>query len=73
MTKLPIISGQQAIRVFKHAGWAVVRQKGSHVVMTKAGKQANLSIPLHNELDPGALRGLIRDAGMSVAEFFAHL
>jgi predicted RNA binding protein YcfA (HicA-like mRNA interferase family) len=45
------------------------RQRGSHMILTKLGIAVNLSIPDHRELDRGLLRGLIRDAGMSVEEF----
>jgi predicted RNA binding protein YcfA (HicA-like mRNA interferase family) len=44
-------------------------QVGSHLVMTKAGERANLSIPQHKELSTGTLRSLIRAAGISVDEF----
>jgi hypothetical protein len=30
-------------------------------------------VPLHRELGPGILRGLIRDAEMTVEEFVQHL
>jgi len=73
MTKLPIISGKEAIKIFQKAGWIVSHQKGSHVILTKTGKYVNLSIPLHKELDTGTLRGLIRDSGMSVLEFCRYL
>lgn len=73
MTKLPVISGQAAVRVFGKAGWVIARQKGSHVVLIKRGRRANLSVPLHKELDPGTLRGLIRDAGMSMDAFLKLL
>ena len=68
-----MVSGERAIRAFEKAGWQIARQRGSHVVMTKLGRTANLSVPLHRELDPGTLRGLIRDAGMAVAEFTSLL
>jgi predicted RNA binding protein YcfA (HicA-like mRNA interferase family) len=42
---------------------------GSHLVMTRAGQRANLSIPQHKELSVGTLRALIRAAGMTVEEF----
>ena len=73
MTKLPIISGSEAVRAFERTGWVVARRKGSHVVLVKAGRRANLSIPLHRELDVGTLRGLVRDAGMTVSEFVRHV
>ena len=69
MPKLPVISGEEAVRAFERAGWHVDRRKGSHVVMLKPGSMASLSIPQHRELAPGTLRSLIRAAGMTVKEF----
>jgi predicted RNA binding protein YcfA (HicA-like mRNA interferase family) len=34
---LKICSGAEAVRKFEKAGWIAVRQKGSHVMMTKPG------------------------------------
>ena len=73
MSRLPVISGAKAVRAFERAGWRRDRQRGSHVVMLKAGNIASLSIPQHRELAPGTLRALIRAAGMSVEEFQALL
>ncbi len=69
MAKLPVISGKKAIEAFKQAGWTTDRQKGSHVVLTKPGYRLILTVPLHDELDRGTLRPLIRASGMSVDEF----
>ncbi len=41
--------------------------------MVKPGVNANLSIPLHRELDRGTLRKLIRLSELSVEEFAALL
>jgi predicted RNA binding protein YcfA (HicA-like mRNA interferase family) len=69
MSKLPVISGAQAVKAFERAGWRQDRQRGSHIVMLKTGHIASLSIPQHRELAPGTLRSLIRAAGMTVDEF----
>ena len=69
MAKLPSVSGAEAIKAFERAGWHQDRQRGSHVVMLKAGEIASLSIPLHREIAPGTLRSLIRAAGMTVEDF----
>lgn len=69
MARLANISGKQAVKAFQTAGWSVVGQVGSHVVMSKEGNKANLSVPQHNELSVGTLRSLIRNAGMSVEDF----
>jgi predicted RNA binding protein YcfA (HicA-like mRNA interferase family) len=69
MSQLKLCSGAEAVRKFQKAGWSAVRQKGSHVMMTKPGYQWTLSIPQHNELGPGILNKLIRQAGFTVEEF----
>jgi len=67
--KLANISGKDAVKAFQRAGWQVRGQVGSHLVMTKPGVRANLTVPQHTELAMGTLRGLIRSAGLTVDEF----
>lgn len=69
MGKLGNISGKDAARAFRKAGWEPIGQVGSHLVMIKKGERANLSVPQHRELSVGTLRALIRCAGMTVDEF----
>lgn len=73
MVRLPVVSGAEAVKAFQRAGWQVDRQRGSHVVLLKAGHIASLSVPQHTELAPGTLRALIRAAGLSVEQFAALL
>jgi predicted RNA binding protein YcfA (HicA-like mRNA interferase family) len=73
MVKQPVVSGAEAVKAFQRAGWRIDRQKGSQVVLLKAGHIASLSVPQHPELAPGTLRALIRAAGLSVEEFTALL
>ena len=73
MGKLGNISGKEAVKAFKKAGWEVAGQVGSHVVMTKAGMRANLSVPQHKELSIGTLRALIRNADLTIDEFLRLL
>lgn len=69
MGKLSNISGKEAAKAFEKAGWEMRGQVGSHLVLTKPGVRANLSIPQHPELARGTLRGLIKAAGITVEEF----
>lgn len=71
--KLPIVSGREAVRAFGKFGWSVARQSGSHIVLTKPGEIATLSVPDHNELARGTLRSLIRAANITVEMFVAAL
>jgi predicted RNA binding protein YcfA (HicA-like mRNA interferase family) len=73
MGRLGNISGKEAVRAFRKAGWDSVGQVGSHLVMTKQGVRVNLSIPQHKELSTGTLRALIRHANLTVDEFLELL
>ncbi|RMF78694.1 MAG: type II toxin-antitoxin system HicA family toxin [Planctomycetota bacterium] len=68
---LPVISGQRAVRAFQRAGFRVVprRGKGSHIVLVRDEPWSMLTIPDHKELKRGLVRALIRQSGLSVAEF----
>ena len=73
MPRLPVLSGAETVRNFERFGWEIARQRGSHIVMTKPGEIATLSVPDHSTVAKGTLRRLIRDAGLTVAEFCAAL
>lgn len=69
MPVLPTLSGAEVVHVFARFGWGVVRQSGSHIIMTKDGEIATLSVPNHRQVARGTLRGLIRAANLTVQEF----
>ena len=69
MAKLPSLSGQAIVQIFKRFGWNVARRRSSHIIMTKEGEMATLSIPDHKEVAKGTLRSLLRSAGLTVDEF----
>jgi len=56
-------------------GFRVTRQRGSHVMMKKNTPEGEVgcAIPLHDELAVGTLRGILRQAKVSVDDFMAHL
>ena len=56
-------------KAFCKLGWQIDRQRGSHVILKKPDEMLSLSIPQHRTLKPGLLRGLIRDAGITVEAF----
>ncbi|MDQ3812354.1 MAG: type II toxin-antitoxin system HicA family toxin [Armatimonadota bacterium] len=73
MAAVPLLSGQEVVRVFASFGWSVSRQRGSHIILTKEGEIATLSVPNHKEVARGTLRSLIRDANLTVDEFVAAI
>ena len=69
--RLPVISGRQAVKVFKKFGYVQLprRGKGSHMILVHEKSGVILTVPDHKELDRGTLRALIRDAGISRTQF----
>jgi predicted RNA binding protein YcfA (HicA-like mRNA interferase family) len=70
---LPVLSGREAVRVFENLGWQFARQNASHIILSKTGEIATLSVPDHREIAKGTLRSLIRTAGLTVPEFISAL
>lgn len=70
--QLPILSGGDVVQKFKHFGWEIARQRGSHIILVKAGARATLSVPNHKEVARGTLRSLIRAAGLTIEEFVGN-
>jgi len=73
MSVVPLLRSQEVTRTFERLGWEVVRQRGSHIIMTKEGHIATLSVPNHPEVARGTLRSLIVRAGITVEEFMEAL
>lgn len=73
MSGLPVVSGAQLIRALEHLGWETIRQRGSHVRLRHPERRSFLVVPLHTELKRGTLRGILRDADLSVAELRENL
>jgi len=69
MAVLPSVGYRKVVKAFASLGWKVVRQPKTHIIMTKDGHIATLSIPVHNPVAKGTLRSLIRNAGLTVDEF----
>ena len=68
MSRLPVCSGQDAVRAFRTVGYEVDHQTGSHIIL-RHPQGRRLTVPNHRELAKGTLRVLIREAGLSKEEF----
>jgi predicted RNA binding protein YcfA (HicA-like mRNA interferase family) len=69
MARLPVLSGREVVRVFESFGWSKARHTSSHIILTRTGHAATLSVPDHREVARGTLRSLIRQSGLTVEEF----
>ena len=72
MIRLPVCSGEDAIRAFQKLGYQVDHQTGSHIIL-RHPQMRRLTVPNHRELARGTLRALIREAGLTKEEFVSLL
>ena len=63
MPRLPVVSGNELVRLLEASGFRIVRQKGSHVSLQKGKLRA--VVPLHDELAKGTLLGILKQCGLS--------
>jgi predicted RNA binding protein YcfA (HicA-like mRNA interferase family) len=53
--------------------WEVARQRGSHIILTKPGHIATLSVPNHPDVARGTLRSLIARVETTIETFLEAL
>lgn len=73
MSKLPVVSGAECIKALEKIGFAVQRQKGSHITLVSENPAIQVTIPNHREIAKGTLRTIIRQIGLTVDEFISLL
>jgi predicted RNA binding protein YcfA (HicA-like mRNA interferase family) len=69
VANLPRPSGKAMVRFLQSQGFAVVRITGSHHIMQRGSRQTNVPVHGNQTLKIGTLRSILRDIGMSPAEF----
>jgi predicted RNA binding protein YcfA (HicA-like mRNA interferase family) len=67
MTRLPRITGPDAVRALHRAGWRVVRRRGSHVILRHDGQPGRAVVPVHAgaTLKPKTLISILDQAGLT--------
>ena len=70
MSKLPILTGLELVKILEKVGFKNVRQKGSHVFLKHQDNRITI-IPVHKgkDIDRSLLRKILRDTEISTDEF----
>lgn len=69
MPPVPLLRPAEVVKAFEKLGWSIARQQGSHIILTKSGHSATLSVPKHDRVARGTLRSLIGQANITIEEF----
>jgi predicted RNA binding protein YcfA (HicA-like mRNA interferase family) len=71
LSKLPTLSWREVVKALTKAGFEVVRQKGSHLILVK--EENIVPVPRHDEIKKGLLLQIITEAGLTREEFMKLL
>ena len=75
MSKLPILKGEELLKILESMGFKKVRQKGSHVRLKHDDGRVT-TVPIHKgrDIPKGLLRKIIReDLGLTLEEFLEFI
>ena len=69
MPGLPVLPAKEVIQLLERMGFQVVRQRGSHVRLRHPDGRV-VTVPVHSgeDIGPGLLRKILRDARVSPEE-----
>ena len=73
--KLKRLSGREVVTILRRLGFSVAKQRGSHVKMVRIsshGAREVLTVPAHDELDPGTLQAIFRQAARFISKEDLH-
>jgi len=77
MTKLPLLSGPQVVKILCNKfGFSCEPGKGSHFKIKKRlpnGALVVTAVPRHSELAKGTLLGILKDAQVDREEFMKYV
>lgn len=61
------MKSKELIRILMKAGWSIVRQKGSHIILRHLVEDKQIIVPMHGSKDvhEGLLRKILKIAGLN--------
>ena len=71
---IPVLKPTELITALEKAGFHVIRQSGSHVILYKEGLNRTIPVPVHpGELKKNLQNRIIKEAGMTRDELKKYL
>jgi predicted RNA binding protein YcfA (HicA-like mRNA interferase family) len=68
MTRLPVVSGAEAVKALERGGFVCVSTRGSHAKL-RHPEGGLVIVPLHRTLAVGTLASILRQAGLAAEDF----
>lgn len=75
MPNIKNLSGKEVIKILESFGFEQLRQKDSHIILTKKTSSGKIGcvVPNHKDLALGTLKGILKQANITIEEFSKKL
>lgn len=73
MSKLPVLSAKDVVKIRVKFGFQVYRQSGSHIHLWNVDKKLLVTVPNHRELAKGTLISIMKQAKIDREDFLLKL
>lgn len=73
MSKLPVLSAKDVMKILVKFGFQVYRQSGSHIHLWNENKKLLVTVPDHRELAKGTLISIMKQAKIDKEDFLLKL
>jgi len=75
MPEPPLVSGKEAVKALQRLGFIFLRQRRSPAILRRAtpGGARGCVVPMHQEIQAGTLRGMLKQADVELDDFIAPL
>ena len=68
MPQLPLLSGQEIIKILAKIGYQIARQRGSHIRLSCPNRKS-ITVPNYPQVSRELLRKILRDAELPASDF----
>jgi predicted RNA binding protein YcfA (HicA-like mRNA interferase family) len=73
LSKIPLLSALEIIKILASFGFKPVRQTGSHIHLLHPETHRLVTVPNHPEIASGTLLAILKQANIGKAEFQKHV
>jgi len=73
MRRLPSLPARRVARALEKLGFEPMRTHGSHLIMRRREPYGRVTVPLHDTVALGTLKAILREGGVTEAEFLEAL
>ena len=73
LSKIPLLSAHEIIKILAHFGFKPLRQTGSHIHLVHDENRRLVTVPNHKEIAFGTLLSILKQANIEREEFLHYL